>query len=157
MWILSCIAIVFTLSWLPLTVFTIVVEFEFYDFKTPDKLYSTFVFCHILAMSSAGTNPLLYGYMNTNFRRDLCGIYYSICHIDPATRGSHRRKRAGSQMLEGKQMKIEGKSANTTEPLSIVVKSRDRRTSSSFGTTLTTTFRTRSSSCGMTQPKIEEL
>lgn len=159
MWILSCIAIVFTFSWLPLTVFTIVVEFKFYVFKTPTTLYITFIACHLLAMSSAGTNPLLYGYLNTNFRRDLASLYFTIFGIKPDSRNrsNRRRRRTGSQTLEGKQMKEEGKSANTTEPLSVVVKSRDRRTSSSFGTTLTTTFRTRSSSCNISQPKIEEL
>lgn len=155
--ILSCIAIVFTFSWLPLTIFTIVVEFEFYVFKSPHLMYVTFVACHLLAMSSAGTNPLLYGYLNTNFRRDLAGLYYSICNIEPAARSSSRRRRIGSQMLEGRHLREEGKSANTTEPYSVVVRSRDRRTSSSFGTTQTTTLRTRSSSCGITQPKIEEL
>lgn len=157
MWILTCIAIVFTLSWLPLTILTIVIEFEAYSFKSTELMYSLFVLCHILAMSSAGTNPLLYGYLNTNFRRDLTCIYYSICHIRPSQRTSSRRKRIGSQVNEEKPQR-DGKSTNATEPLSIVVKSRDRRTSSSFGTTLTTTFRTRSSSCGVTQkPKIEEL
>lgn len=121
-------------------------------------MYMAFVICHMVAMTTAGTNPLLYGYMNTNFRRDLVNLYYSVFKIDGNARRSQRRKRLNSQIYEGRQHR-EGKSANTTtaEPVSIIVKNRDRRTSSSVGTTLTTTFRTRSSSCGIAQQKIDEL
>ncbi|XP_065224090.1 neuropeptide Y receptor type 2-like isoform X2 [Planococcus citri] len=158
MWILSCIAIVFALSWLPLTTFTVILEFGIYTFKTPTSMYMTFVVCHMVAMTTAGTNPLLYGYMNTNFRRDLLNLYYSVFKIDGNARRSQRRRRLNSQIYEGRQHR-DGKSANTTtaEPVSIIVKNRDRRTSSSVGTTLTTTFRTRSSSCGIAQQKIDEL
>lgn len=112
----------------------------------------------MLAMTTAGTNPLLYGYLNTNFRRDLTNLYYSLFKIDGDARRSQRRKRLNSQAFEGR-LNREGKSANTTtaEPLSVIVRNRDRRTSSSVGTTLTTTFRTRSSSCGIIQQKIDEL
>lgn len=159
MWILSCIAVVFALSWLPLTIFTIVVEFRLYVFKSAENMYLVFVICHILAMTSACTNPMLYGYLNTNFRRDLTNMYYSAFGIDAASRRSERRRRMNSQTFEGRQLRTDPKSANTTtaEPISVVVRNRDRRTSSSFGTTLTTTFRTRSSSCGIMPPRIEEM
>ncbi len=154
MCILFSIAIVFTLSWLPLTIFTVLVEF--YTLP-PNTLYLIFVLCHLLAMSSTCTNPLLYGYLNTNFRRDLTNTYYKFFKLEPKPRRNSHRKRINSQAFEGKQIRAEQKSINTNELLSVVVKSRDRRTSSSFGTTLTTTFRTRSSSCGVMQPKVEEL
>ncbi|CAB0018798.1 unnamed protein product, partial [Nesidiocoris tenuis] len=65
--ILSCIAIVFALSWLPMTVFSVVAEFSPGTITSPGVLYLTFALCHLTAMSTAVTNPLMYGWLNTNF------------------------------------------------------------------------------------------
>ncbi|KAL1137934.1 hypothetical protein AAG570_009629 [Ranatra chinensis] len=70
MMILTCIAVVFALSWLPMTSFTLVVEFKPGLVTSASTLYTVFAACHIAAMSTAVTNPLLYGWLNTNFRRE---------------------------------------------------------------------------------------
>ena len=68
--ILSCIAVVFALSWLPMTAFTIIFEFHPFLIRPPSTLYLVFALCHVTAMSTAVTNPLMYGWLNTNFRRE---------------------------------------------------------------------------------------
>ncbi|XP_014291375.3 neuropeptide F receptor [Halyomorpha halys] len=70
MMILSCIAVVFALSWLPMTAFTIIFEFHPFLIKPTSTLYLVFALCHVTAMSTAVTNPLMYGWLNTNFRRE---------------------------------------------------------------------------------------
>lgn len=163
MWILSCIAIVFAVSWLPLTVFTLIVEFQPSLIQSSRWMYLSFCVCHILAMSSAGTNPLLYGYLNTNFRRDLTNLLYGVFRIEKGSTRSKKdqynnRGNPNSKTNDGMLIHKEGKSAATNvEAVSLVVRSRDRRTSSSFGTTLTSVLRGRSSSFGLTQHKIDEL
>lgn len=72
--ILSCIAVVFAVSWLPMTTFTVLMELNPTLLTSPRTLYLVFAVCHILAMSSACTNPLLYGWLNTNFRRELGSV-----------------------------------------------------------------------------------
>ena len=74
MLILSCIAIVFALSWLPMTAFTLLVEFHPGVVTSASTLYLAFALCHLAAMSTAVSNPLLYGWLNTNFRREFRGL-----------------------------------------------------------------------------------
>ncbi|XP_054258645.1 neuropeptide Y receptor type 2-like [Macrosteles quadrilineatus] len=72
--ILSCIAIVYALSWLPMTAFTVVMELNPHALTSPQTIYLVFSVCHLVAMSSTVTNPLLYGWLNTNFRRELGSV-----------------------------------------------------------------------------------
>lgn len=151
MWILSSIAVVFALSWLPLTVFTLVVEFQPHLIQSTDTLYKAFAVVHMMAMSTTCTNPLLYGWLNTNFRRDISGIcrqmWYCGDQKPPPRRkrhpsvatdyrgpGDRRMPGPGSEALPGGRRHHHD--AETTG-LSIVVRS-DRRFSTSYLTTLTT-------------------
>ncbi|GAB1608824.1 hypothetical protein Ahia01_001382100 [Argonauta hians] len=81
--LLTTIAVVFALSWLPLNVFNILIEFMGYAFMRKNMdVNLTFGICHLLVLSSACTNPVLYGWLNENFRREFfsilsCCIYAS--------------------------------------------------------------------------------
>lgn len=148
MWILSSIAVVFALSWLPLTLFTLLVEFQPHLIKSTDLLYKVFAFVHMMAMSTTCTNPLLYGWLNTNFRRDISGICRQMWYCGDQ-KPPPRRKRYPSVATDyrGPNDRRPGHGSEApfrrhqhdaeTTGLSIVVKS-DRRFSTSYLTTLTT-------------------
>ncbi|XP_071441175.1 neuropeptide Y receptor type 2-like [Hetaerina americana] len=78
--ILSAIAAVFAASWLPMTVFSLLSSvFSSPSYSPPHRLYAVFAACHVAAMSSACTNPVLYGWLNTNFRREFAEIMPGVC------------------------------------------------------------------------------
>ena len=60
----------FALCWLPLTMFNVVSDW--YQEALPvchhDLLFSL---CHLLAMSSTCINPIIYGFLNSNFRQEV--------------------------------------------------------------------------------------
>lgn len=149
MWILSSIAVVFALSWLPLTVFTLLVEFQPHLIESTDVLYKVFAFVHMMAMSTTCTNPLLYGWLNTNFRRDISGICRQMWYCGDQKPPPRRRRypsvatdyRGPNDRRPGPGSEVpcrrhHHQDAETTG-LSMVVKS-DRRFSTSYLTTLTT-------------------
>ncbi|EEB10803.1 G-protein coupled receptor, putative [Pediculus humanus corporis] len=91
--ILSCIALVYAVSWLPMTTFQLASAIlpltnnkngnsssnnNNNNNSSSIATYLFFAFCHIVAMSSAITNPLLYGWLNTNFRREFSSIFSRI-------------------------------------------------------------------------------
>ncbi|KAG8234358.1 hypothetical protein J437_LFUL012117 [Ladona fulva] len=97
--ILSAIAAVFAASWLPMTVFSLIWDlsppprlssaamaghewsnvFTSPSYSPPHRMYAVFAACHVAAMSSACTNPVLYGWLNTNFRREFAEIMPRVC------------------------------------------------------------------------------
>lgn len=68
--VLLNICIVFTLSWLPWNSLNLLVEFK-PNILDPKHLYLAFAVCHMAAMSSSVTNPILYGWLNNNIRREM--------------------------------------------------------------------------------------
>ncbi|XP_050293424.1 RYamide receptor [Anthonomus grandis grandis] len=81
------VVLVFTMSWLPYNLFmlfhtSIDVTFQPY----------LYVFVHVLAMSHACYNPIIYFYMNTRFREGLCLILKTL----PCCRSCYMRKSHGS-------------------------------------------------------------
>lgn len=94
--LLSCIAVIFALSWLPLNIMNIVMDFREQQFladiqqqpfgqapakKSPKGYVSPktitliqFV-CLLLILSSACSNPVLYGWLNENFRREFLRVF----------------------------------------------------------------------------------
>ncbi|XP_069141022.1 neuropeptide F receptor-like [Argopecten irradians] len=70
---LSLIAIVFALSWLPLNLFNILTEFQFSQFKHLN-INLAYKICHMLVLSSACTNPVIYGWLNDNFRSEFIKV-----------------------------------------------------------------------------------
>lgn len=71
---LVAVVVVFTISWLPFHAFQLAVDIdssvlEMKDFKL---LYTAF---HIMAMCSTFANPILYGWMNRNYRRSFVAVF----------------------------------------------------------------------------------
>lgn len=76
--LLIAVAAVFALSWLPLNIFNMIM---FYFAPSSSALgiesgqqYTIFAVCYMMAMSSACSNPLLYGWLNDNFRKEFNDI-----------------------------------------------------------------------------------
>jgi hypothetical protein len=70
------------LSWLPLNVVNIIFT-TFDSEKTPlfsniEHLFITYAVCHLASMTSAVSNPILYGFMNENFRREFKIIWLGL-------------------------------------------------------------------------------
>lgn len=76
--LLSFIAIIFVFSWLPLNISNILVEFQFQIFRNLD-INLVFVICHMLVLSSACSNPVLYGWLNDNFRKEFMKVLWCRC------------------------------------------------------------------------------
>lgn len=70
--ILIAIAVTYVISWLPLNVFNLVADLSAKDepFMDETTMTITYAVCHMCGMSSAVSNPLLYGWLNDNFRKE---------------------------------------------------------------------------------------
>ncbi|KAI0235235.1 Neuropeptide F receptor, partial [Lamellibrachia satsuma] len=73
------IGVVFACSWMPLNVFNILADFDQELFQLMDKDGMAFAVCHLLVLGSACTNPVLYGWLNDNFRREFVNIFCVSC------------------------------------------------------------------------------
>ncbi|XP_072310286.1 neuropeptide Y receptor Y8a [Eucyclogobius newberryi] len=66
---LVAIVVAFALCWLPLNVFNTL--FDWHHQALPDCQHDTvFSACHLTAMASTCINPVVYGFLNSNFQRE---------------------------------------------------------------------------------------
>ncbi|XP_054715040.1 neuropeptide Y receptor type 5-like [Uloborus diversus] len=89
--VLLNISIVFTISWLPWNGLNLLAEFN-PNLLGPKELYLAFAVCHMTAMSSSVTNPILYGWLNSNIRREMVRVGWVIAKASSAlvsNRSSH--------------------------------------------------------------------
>lgn len=79
---LIAVSVTHFMSWLPLNVVNIIITtFDSEDkplFSDIEKLLVTYAICHLASMTSAISNPILYGFMNENFREEFAKIAKSI-------------------------------------------------------------------------------
>lgn len=68
--LLSAITVVFCISWLPLNLFNCIVDFMFSNDQATESMLVVYAACHLCGMSSACTNPFLYGWLNNNFKTE---------------------------------------------------------------------------------------
>ncbi|XP_055064861.1 neuropeptide Y receptor Y8a [Misgurnus anguillicaudatus] len=67
---LVVIVVAFALCWLPLNVFNTI--FDWYHQALPSCQHDViFSACHLTAMASICVNPVVYGFLNTNFQKEL--------------------------------------------------------------------------------------
>ncbi|KAG8000065.1 Neuropeptide Y receptor type 1 [Nibea albiflora] len=71
----------FALCWLPLTIFNVVSDWnqEALPICHHNLLFSL---CHLLAMSSTCINPIIYGFLNSNFRQEVREVFLR-CRCNP--------------------------------------------------------------------------
>ncbi|KAI5645740.1 7 transmembrane receptor (rhodopsin family) domain-containing protein [Phthorimaea operculella] len=68
--ILIAIVITYIISWLPLNVFNLAADLSVEPLFDEDSMTIVYAVCHMFGMSSAVSNPLLYGWLNDNFRKE---------------------------------------------------------------------------------------
>uniref|UniRef100_A0A667Y133 G-protein coupled receptors family 1 profile domain-containing protein n=1 Tax=Myripristis murdjan TaxID=586833 RepID=A0A667Y133_9TELE len=75
---LAALITAFALCWLPLTIFNVVSDWnqEALPVCHHNLLFSL---CHLLAMSSTCINPVIYGFLNTNFRQEVREALLHCC------------------------------------------------------------------------------
>ncbi|CAL4096878.1 unnamed protein product [Meganyctiphanes norvegica] len=77
--LLIAISLIFCLSWLPINIYNVVVDFCNPFGDDTESMLIGFAICHMMGMSSACSNPLLYGWLNDNFRKEFLEIFSLIC------------------------------------------------------------------------------
>lgn len=106
--LLISIAVIFGISWLPLNILNLVADFFYPHLPFDSNLFRiTFAICHMIGMSSACSNPFLYGWLNTNFRNefkelfDLFKLMVSKCEFSPTSGATSRTTVMESTLIEG--------------------------------------------------------
>ncbi|XP_072519765.1 neuropeptide Y receptor Y7 [Salminus brasiliensis] len=97
---LALVVVVFAVCWLPFHVFQLASDLDLVlKFKEYKLLYTLF---HIVAMCSTFTNPLLYGWMNKNYRNGF--LMFFRCEHKPDTihpEGSFRTRSLRGLIVNG--------------------------------------------------------
>lgn len=106
--VLSCIGVIYAISWLPLHLYLILTDI-FSLFQDNHTFYLVLGLCHAVAMSSSFTNPIMYGWFNTSLRSELesllpiwCQNYLSSTHPDEEeehTNTNYNRRKSSCQMV----------------------------------------------------------
>ncbi|XP_049859966.1 neuropeptide Y receptor type 2-like [Schistocerca gregaria] len=76
--LLSGVAVLFVVSWLPQGLYQIVMDLGFPE-ATTEAQYLALAACHITAMTSAVSNPIVYGWLNSNIRHEFMQLLPSRC------------------------------------------------------------------------------
>ncbi|CAG9860659.1 unnamed protein product [Phyllotreta striolata] len=72
--LLGSIAIIFCVSWLPLNLFNLIADLSTSKSFTSQPMMICYAVCHMMGMSSACSNPILYGCLNENFWKEFKDI-----------------------------------------------------------------------------------
>ncbi|KAK6641395.1 hypothetical protein RUM44_013106 [Polyplax serrata] len=86
-----CIVIIFAVSWLPLGCFSLLADLEGYSGVVSsenlqisiERIYTGLAIVHVIAMSSAISNPIVYGWMNSNIRHEFLQLLPFRCGQNP--------------------------------------------------------------------------
>ncbi len=110
--LLVMIAVMFIASWLPLNVFNIIADFNSKLLTRIDENNLIFPICHLLVLSSACTNPVLYGWLNDNFRKEFVSVLCCHCCVGLQQVCKKCCRRSGSQTESGRQTSVKYTKAN---------------------------------------------
>ncbi|XP_027024538.1 neuropeptide FF receptor 1 like 2 [Tachysurus fulvidraco] len=105
---LIMVALLFTLSWLPLWILMLLTDYGGLEQEELELLSGyVFPFAHWLAFSNSSVNPIIYGYYNENFKRGFQAVcrthsFCCCCFILPTgSRRVHRPGREGQRETVG--------------------------------------------------------
>ncbi|KAH9392141.1 hypothetical protein TYRP_022166 [Tyrophagus putrescentiae] len=96
---------VFTLCWLPIQIFNILVFFapNFLAASSPTKYYVfvfSYFFCHWISCAHSMLNPLIYSFMSKNFRDDIRYIFGRFWHLYVLRKDHFRASAYSSQQQQ---------------------------------------------------------
>ncbi|XP_071440849.1 neuropeptide Y receptor type 2-like [Hetaerina americana] len=78
--LLAGVAVLFAVSWMPLNVLSLLADASPDLFSTSaNELYIALAVCHATAMTSAISNPIVYGWLNTNIRHEFMQLLHPKC------------------------------------------------------------------------------
>ncbi|XP_053671930.1 neuropeptide F receptor [Anopheles nili] len=86
-YLLISIALIFGVSWLPLNLFNLFADL--YVHSITQDIMVAYAICHMVGMSSACSNPLLYGWLNDNFRKEFNELLCRAPSPGPTGSGGH--------------------------------------------------------------------
>ncbi|XP_042213029.1 neuropeptide F receptor-like [Homarus americanus] len=88
--LLVSISLIFCLSWLPLNLYNVIVDLHNPFGEDTESMLIVYSVCHMAGMSSACSNPLLYGWLNDNFRKEFLEIFGVVCPCCPVVTNASR-------------------------------------------------------------------
>uniref|UniRef100_A0A6P7FAM2 Neuropeptide F receptor n=1 Tax=Diabrotica virgifera virgifera TaxID=50390 RepID=A0A6P7FAM2_DIAVI len=100
--LLGSIAVIFCISWLPLNVFNLVADLSANASFTSQPMMICYAVCHMMGMSSACSNPILYGCLNENFWKEFKDILCIESSIDTPGHSKKVSFRKSSQKSQNK-------------------------------------------------------
>jgi hypothetical protein len=111
--LLAFIAIIFAASWLPLNILNILSDSNVTLIKPNHTFYVINAICILFAMSSAVSNPFLYGFLNENFKREYVKFFRKLinkismffCHSRQRTQ-TNESSVASSKSKSNNQQKL---------------------------------------------------
>lgn len=119
--LLFSIAIIFGISWLPLNIFNLYSDIYLTDHPVTQSIMVSYAVCHMIGMSSACSNPLLYGWLNENFRKEFKEI---MCCLQ--NNGNDTRRSGGAEVTQQtkvmRKMKIDGTENGLVTEMSVLVR-----------------------------------
>ncbi|CAH0554945.1 unnamed protein product [Brassicogethes aeneus] len=68
--LLGSIALIFCISWIPLNLYNLLADFNVISSFSKQQTRICYAICHMIGMSSACSNPILYGCLNENFWKE---------------------------------------------------------------------------------------
>lgn len=99
-YLLISIAVIFGVSWLPLNLFNLFADIYLARNPITQDILVTYAVCHMMGMMTACSNPLLYGWLNDNFRKEFNEI---LCRRDSSIlltgNGKFNKNRRQSQEM----------------------------------------------------------
>ena len=101
---LVAIAVVFACSWMPLNVFNIMADFNPALLTRIDKRGLIIPLCHLLVLTSACINPVLYGWLNENFRKEFVKVFW-CCKL---RQSRHRQQQRQQQQKQSRRQHQRG-------------------------------------------------
>jgi hypothetical protein len=116
--LLICVAALFTISWLPLTITQIYLEHNEEILYTRDG--ANFVYgcllipCYLISSLSAWINPVIYNYINRSFRREFYALY--SCCFKASSSATTTTSRKELTTIEPKRHRQETVSEEITTP-----------------------------------------
>merc|ERR1719495_405927 len=78
-WLLISMVTIFLICWLPLSIFNLMMG-EIRENTDDNTFFTMFASCHLFGMASACANPILYGFLNENFKKEFQGMFQTISH-----------------------------------------------------------------------------